>query len=461
MLVNILYKISYCVLVYFIILSFLYVMILILSIKDVYFNFGIFEICNRDSFYKNIEMPPVTVIIPTFNEENNIFNSINSVIQSVNYENLFVIVVDDGSSDKTLEKLIDAYDLYETNEVIEKNIKVYGKIKAHYRSKRDINILVIDKENGGKSDALNAGVNACRTPIFITIDADTIAEPNAIRNLVWDMITKKRTLAVGGGVYILNGCTYQGGTISKFKLSKNPLCAIQACEYLRSFLFSRSGWNALGGPLCYSGTFTLFDHRAVTDVGGFDYKNVSQDFEIITHLQEHLRDKRIDGTISYTPAAAVWTLVPETFSEFWHQRVGWQMGSLRSLMLHKKMLFNPKYGIAGLFTYPFFLFGEIGGPIVEFTAYSVAILSWISGILDPALTTMTLILCWGFSAFLTFSTILMNMITFNKYRYLTDIVWIFLATIIEICGFRQCNVVCQTYATLKYFFAKPYRSQSS
>lgn len=455
MLINILNFIIYGVLIYFIVMSFLYVLILIFSMKEIYLSFSIFEFGTKDPFYKNIQIPPVTVIIPTFNEEDMVFNSIDSILEATIYDNVFVIVVNDGSSDKTLEKLINRYDLYATHEITQKNIEVHGKVKNHYRSRRNLNILVIDKENGGKSDALNAGINACRTTLFITMDADTIAEPNAIQNLIWAMISKKMAIAVGGGVYALNGCTYRGGNIIKFGMSKNPICAIQICEYLRSFLFSRAGWNAFGGALCYSGTFTLFDHRSVIEIGGFDYKNVSQDFEIITHLQEHIKDKNIDASISYTPAAAVWTLIPETFSEFWHQRVNWQMGSLRSLLLHKKMFLNPKYGIVGLFTYPFFLLGEIGGGVVEFIAYFCGILSWFMGILDPVLVTMTLVLCWGFSAFLTFSTLLMNVITFNRYRNLTDISWIFLASLIEMCGFRQFNAVCRTYATIKYFFKRP------
>jgi len=314
--------------------------------------------------------------------------------------------------------------------------------------------MVIDKENGKKSDALNAGVNACRPSIFITMDADTIVEPNAISALVWDMIAKKNALAVGGGVYILNGCTHKGGTITEFRMSKNPIPAVQACEYLRSFLFSRSGWNVFGGALCYSGAFTLFDAKSIVDIGGFDYQNIAQDFEIITHLQAHIRDQHIVGSVSYTPAAIAWTIVPETLAEFWHQRIGWQMGSLRSLMRHKKMLCNPKYGALGFFTYPFFLFGEIGGAVVEFIAYATAIASWYLGLLSMGVITKILILCWGFTACLTFSTTLISMLTFNRYRSLSDIIWIFLITGIEMCGFRQYSVVCRVYATLKYCFVR-------
>jgi cellulose synthase/poly-beta-1,6-N-acetylglucosamine synthase-like glycosyltransferase len=461
MLINMMQSIGYLILIYFIILSGCYVFLLALSIKDIYLSFASFDLSEKINIFFRLKMPPVTVIIPSFNEENNIMNAVYSVFESIDYENIFVIVVNDGSTDNTLENLIKHFDLYETHEGLNESIKIYGQVKGYYRSRTDLKILVIDKENGEKSDALNAGLNACRTPLFITMDADTMIENNAISALVWEMIKKKNAVSVGGAVYILNGCTYHDGIIEQFKMSKNPLCAIQACEYIRSFLFSRSGWNALGGTLCYSGAFTLFDHKMVSAIGGFDQKNPAQDFEIITHIQKYIKDNNTKENVSYTPSATAWTLVPENFKEFWHQRINWQMGSIRSLMLHKEMLFNTKYGVVGLFTYPFFLFGEIGSAIVEFTAYIFTITSWMLGILDPVLTTMIFLLCWGFSAFLTFSTLLMSAITFNKYRYLSDLFWIFLVTIIDMCGFRQFNAFCRTYATFKYFLSKPYPSASA
>lgn len=442
---------SWVILWYFIILNMGYIILLIASIPDIFFHYKESELGKILSLTDSRAMPPVTVIIPAYNEEFNILEMLYSLFKC-NYPNLFIIVINDGSTDTTLKKLIDTFKLHQISTLIPPLIKTRGTVKNCYISELKINLMVVDKENTGKSDCLNIGVNLCRTPLFITFDADNIIEPDAINHIVFSMLTKPYTIAIGGAVYILNGCLYKNGEIQEVKLSHHPLIALQATEYLRSFLFSRCGWNLLGGALCYAGAFTLFEHREVLKIKGFDDYNIAQDFEIITHLHAHKREHKALYNISYTPAASVWTDVPSTLKDFWIQRMNWQKYTLKSLLKYKKMLFNPKYGIVGFYTYPFFLFGETLGAVVELTAYLSILLSWYAGILNVQMTILFFILCWGLVNFITIVTAFISFITFNKYKRLSDMFWMIFWVTIESFGFRQFHVLCKVIATIRYFW---------
>lgn len=451
MLHELLIFLNWFILWYFIILSMGYIALLISSMPDILKRFKESDIGNINSLMNSLALPTVTVIIPAFNEEDNILETIYSIIKC-RYPNIFIIIVNAGSTDNTLQKLIDTYQLEKVTPILQNNVKTLDTCRGYYISQMFNHITVIDKPNRDKSDALNMGLNACRTPLFLSVDADTIVEPEAISSIVFYMLSHPNTIAVGGAVYILNGCTFKGGQIIEEKMSLYPIYAFQTCDYLRSFLFNRSGWNNLGGALCYAGAFTLFKLQPVIDVGGYRLNNLSQDFEIITHLHARQRENKIPYQIRYTPSAAVWTDVPGTLKGYWKQRYNWQYYTLQSLMPYLRMCFNPKFGIIGIFTYPFYLFWETLGAIVEFIAYLLILLSWYLGTLDPVWTILFFIVCWGFSIFLTMATTLMNSITFNKYGRISDIAWILFYSTIEVLGFRQFNVICRVTATVRYFW---------
>jgi cellulose synthase/poly-beta-1,6-N-acetylglucosamine synthase-like glycosyltransferase len=269
--------------------------------------------------------------------------------------------------------------------------------------------------------------------------------------MVFALLSKPHTVAMGGAVYILNGCKFKAGKVIEKKMSYNPVSALQVCEYLRSFLFSRSGLNPFGGALCYSGAFTLFEKQVVEDIGGFDRDNVAQDFEIIAHLQAYRYDKHYPLHLGFTTSAVAWTDVPSTFKQLWIQRIHWQEGSIRSMFLHIKMLFNPKYRMIGLFTYPYYFFGELFGSLIEFLAYVLVFVNWYLGILNLRWAVLMILVSWGFVAFLTMANTLISLVTYNKYRRLRDVLWIFFMVFLEQFGLRQYLVICRVFATIKYF----------
>lgn len=453
MLITTILVINWFVLWYFIFLSMGYLLLLMSSVPDVFMRFKEGEVSNIITIVKSYTLPPVTVLMAAYNEEGMILESTRSVLNS-NYSNLYLMVLVDGATDRTVQVLVDEYQMFPVAPLVHEKVPTKGKIKSYYISKTHPNFTVIDTEHSDKSDSLNVGINACRTPLFMTIDADTLVDSDAISKMIFYFLSLSYPVAAGGGVYVLNGCTYKNGVITDPRISYNPICIFQTCEYLRSFLFGRSGWNALGGALCYAGAFSLINHYAAVEIGGYDVDNLAQDFEIITHLHEKKIENKFPYHIGFTPAAISWTDVPNSLRVYWHQRFNWQYYSLDSLIRHKKMLFNPKYGFVGMFTYPFYFFGEILGAIVEFLAYvSYVVCSYI-GILDVYWAIMFFILCWGFSTFLTMATALMSAVTFNPYRRVSDILLMLVYSIVENFGFRQFSVLCRVTATVSYVWDK-------
>lgn len=453
MLLNTIITINWFILIYLIILSTGYLFLFFTSLPEVLLRYKETEIVNLPDLIQSNTMPRLTIIVPAYNEQENIVDTVYSILGN-NYTNMDLIIVNAGSTDNTLQKLIFEFDLIQVMPFMQSPIKTVGEIKGYYVSRFLLNFTVIDKVHTFRSDTLNIGVNACRTPLFMTLDADTLLEPNAISRAVFYMLLRPNTVSIGGGLYVLNECAYQEGQIIQGRMPINPIYGFQACEYMRSFLFCRSGWNIFGGALSYAGAFTCFLHDIVIKIGGFEPYNLAQDFEIITHLQAYIYENKMPYKISYTSAAIGFTDVPGTLKSYWYQRFNWQYWTLHTLLKYKRMLFNPKYGIVGLFTYPFYLFGETLGAVVEFVAYCMIFVCWYLGVLDPYWVLLFFIVCWGFITVLTMATAYINFITFKVYNRTSDLLLMLLYIAIENLGFRQFSVVCRTYATFCYFFDK-------
>lgn len=453
MLLSLVITINWFILWYLVILSLGYLVLFCVSVPGILLRSKETAVFKLSALLKTHMTPHLTIIVPAYNEEESILDAIYSILRS-DYTNIDIIVVNAGSTDNTLEKLIAEFDLIPVTPFVHDDLKTVGKIRGHYISRFLLNFTVIDKEHTFRSDTLNVGVNACRTALCMTLDADTLLEPSAISRAIFYMLVQTHTISIGGGLYILNGCTVKEGQIVDTKMPPSFIYGFQACEFMRSFLFARAGWNAFGGSLSYAGAFTCFQRDILIKLGGFEAYNLAQDFEITTHMQAYRHEKKLPYTISFTPAAIGFTDVPGTLKTYWQQRFNWQYWSLHSLLKYKKMLFNPQYGLTGFFTYPFFLFGEILGVVVEFVAYIMIFLSWYLGILDRYWVLLLFILCWGFVSFLTMATAFINFLTFQVYQRYRDLLLMLFYIFIEIFGFRQFNVACRAYATLRYCWDK-------
>src|SRR2546427_23833 len=211
-------------------------------------------------------VPPITILVPAHNESATIEASVTAIL-TLEYRNFEVVVVNDGSKDDTLERLRHAFDLYEVPRTYPETLSTYP-VHAVYRSRTRTRLLVIDKENAGKADSLNAAVNASRFPLVIAVDADTLIEPDALLRLTRPFLLGRQIAAVGGTVRVANGCTVKDGRVSDARVPRRLLPGIQVVEYLRAFLFGRLGWNRLGGSLVISGAFGLFRKEYLHAIGG-------------------------------------------------------------------------------------------------------------------------------------------------------------------------------------------------
>lgn len=444
------------ILYYFLVIAAIYSLLFLISVPEVIRHYRITLRNKLFPLTQHHEIIPVTVIVPAYNEENRIINCVQSIFNS-SYDNTNCVIVNDGSTDNTLSILNQKYQLIPYIPILYPSVtEELGKYN-YYTSRTHPNLIVVDKPHSGTGDSLNVGLKIAKSPYVITVDADSMIDHDTIKELMFIIINVKSAVIVGGAVNVLNGNQYHNGSMIKVRLSKTPVIALQVAEYLRSFVFGRTGWNPFKGPLSLSGTCTLLDRAHTLAINGFDLNNPAQDAEIVIHQHQFLLYNKIPYRVVYTPTASTWTTVPNTFYSFAKQRVKWQIGLLKSFFKYISMCFNPRYGIVGLFSYPFYLFVETLGPIVEFTAYTLLILSMVFGIFDLKATIIFIVLAWGFLSYLTVSTMLLNLITFNQYQKLSNIWIMFLLAFLEMAGFRQFLVICRVWGTIKFFLFKKYR----
>lgn len=439
---------------YFIFYCFAQTILLIASFPDIMRRFDEIRYGNIHELINTGYCIPLTVIIPAYNMGEIMMQSIKSILNS-NYKQVNIIIVNDGSTDDTMERLKKQFSLYQVPLVIKEKIKT-SKLRGLYESETYPQISVIDKEHGpgnNGSDCLNAGINACRTPVYLSIDADTIIENDALTRIMFAFIARAHCIIVGGAVYVINGNETRDGKFLKAPtLPKSWVASQQVCEYFRSFLFGRAGWTPFGGSLCYAGAFTLFEAEIVRQIGGYDTKNFAYDAEIVLHLHEYMREKKSPYSVEFTPAAFSWTEVPDTLKKFWKQRNFWQRGMLKGFWMHRRIFLNLRYGVVGIFTYPFFVLFEIFAPIVELCSYFLIALSTYAGIFHMDVFLLFMFVATGYIAFLTIATMFLNMLTFNKYSRWTDIAKIFFYSVTEIFFFRQYLSLCTSFATLQFIY---------
>lgn len=331
---------------------------------------------------------PLTMVVPAFNEEVTIVDSVTNLIQC-DYPRFEVVVVNDGSSDRTLEVLKQAFRLRRTDLPYRDAIGT-ARVRAMYEATVPLpanvsQLMVIDKENAGKADALNAGINASTAPYFVSLDADSILDQRALKELMRMVQEDPRIVAVGGQVAIANGCTIRGGKVVSIGLPSHPWARFQMVEYLRSFTTGRTGLDRLDSILILSGVFAVFEKETVIRAGGYltplvqhklvqEYvggraATVCEDMEIVVRLHRFVRDKLRNRRIAFLPHPVAWTEVPERLDSLRKQRGRWYRGLRESLFYHRAMLFNSKYGRIGWFALPTFWLFEYYGPVIEATGY--------------------------------------------------------------------------------------------
>jgi len=426
------------ILIYFLVLNTFYALLLMLSIPEIWAQTRLAEDEDLQRLMQSDALPPITILVPAYNESATIESSVTAIL-TLEYRTFEVVVVNDGSKDDTFERMRHAFDLYEVPRTYPEAISTQP-LRGVYRSRTRTRLLVIDKENGGKADSLNAAINASRFPLVIAVDADTLIEPDALLRLTRPFLLGRPIAAVGGTVRVANNCIVQDGRVTDARVPHRFLPGIQVVEYLRAFLFGRLGWNHLGGSLVISGAFGLFRKEYLTAIGGYDVTSVVEDLDLVVRLHRHLRRAKVRYEMPFIPDPVAWTEVPETGRILGRQRERWQRGLIAAMWEHKGMLFNPRYGRVGLLGMPFYTFGEMLAPLVEVLGYVITALGAAFGVINVSFALLFVLVAWGYGMLLSLWAVTLEEVSFRRYRRGSDLVRLVLYAVLETFGYRQRTV---------------------
>jgi cellulose synthase/poly-beta-1,6-N-acetylglucosamine synthase-like glycosyltransferase len=386
------------------------------------------------SRFSNLELP-VTLIIPAYNEESTVAVTVRSLLQ-LNYSHFEIVVVNDGSSDRTLELLKESFDLRRFPEVVRRRLPTEN-IRGVYRSATHPELKVIDKHNGGKADALNAGINAAQYPVFCALDADGVLRPDSLQCITRPFQDDPRTVAAGGIIRVANGCDVVNGWLVRTGLPRRPLALLQVVEYCRAFLFGRLGWNPINGLLVISGAFGVFHKETVIEAGGYRRNTIGEDMELVVRLHRKLSREGRPYRMVFAPQPVCWTEAPENLATLKSQRVRWQRGLCESLWLNRGLLFSRRGGAAGWLAFPFALIFECLSPVVETLGWVYFLGGYFAGYIAWDFALAFLIVNIGFGSLLSVSAMLLDEISHHTYPRQSQIFVLVIAAVAENLGYRQ------------------------
>ncbi|MCX6372532.1 MAG: glycosyltransferase [Actinobacteria bacterium] len=441
------------VLVYFFAINLVYTVLLVISVHASQQHgrrvvFGGYDVILRSPLTL-----PISVLMPAYNEENTIVQAVQA-LSLQKYGEFEIVVIDDGSTDSTLARLVEAFALDQVDRPLRLTLPC-RRVKAVYISRQVANLTVVAKDNGGKADALNAGVNATRYPLFCAIDADAILERDALLRVVKPFMERPReTVASSGIVRVVNGCTVRDGTVTQVRAPRNHLAVLQVVEYLRAFLTSRTGWSRIGSLFVISGAFGVFKKTAVLAVGGYSTDTVGEDMDLVLRLHRMYRERHERYRIVFIPDPVVWTEAPESFRTLRSQRNRWHRGLLECLWASRRMVGRPKYGPVGLFGLPYNLVFEALGPLVEVCGYAFLVASIALGVVGVHFVVLFFLLAVGYGVFLSVAAVLLDQERDSRSGSRRDLARLLLFTVIENFGYRQLQALWRAQATLDFLRKK-------
>jgi cellulose synthase/poly-beta-1,6-N-acetylglucosamine synthase-like glycosyltransferase len=395
--------------------------------------------------------PPVSIIATAYNEQANIVESVRSLL-TLHYPRFEVIVVNDGSTDRTLETMTEAFGLHQVSRTFEYVVPC-RPIRRVFESAEFPNLVVVDKDNGGcKADATNGGLNFAIYPLVCVLDADSVLDDDALLRTVRPIVQDPgRTVGTGGSVRIVNGCEVKAGRVIRVALPWRLLPLFQIVEYLRGFLFGRMGWTRLNALLIISGAFGVFDKRLILRAGGYRSDSLGEDFEMVVRLHRYIRDHRLPYRLRFVPDPVCWTEVPETLRVLRRQRSRWHRGLLDTLLRHRQMIGRPRYGPVGMLSMPAFVAFELFGPVIELLGYIVIPVSYALGMLNARYMVVFFALAFLLSMLLSIFAVLLDDLAFRRHARARDLALLTAAAVLENLGYRQITVWWRVIAFWEYF----------
>jgi poly-beta-1,6-N-acetyl-D-glucosamine synthase len=376
--------------------------------------------------------PGISLIAPAYNEGLTIIDNVKSLL-SIMYNNFEVIIINDGSKDDTLQKMIVAFDLVK----VEYDLQYYLQtkpVRGIYKSRNRAfkKLMVVDKENGGKADALNVGLNISTKDLVACIDVDCIIEPDALLKMVKPFLEESvEVIASGGVVRIANSCVVEEGRLIEVRLPESLIARFQVLEYMRAFLLGRMAWSRLNGLLLISGAFGLFKRDIAIEAGGYNHKTVGEDMELVVRMRTYMHEQNRKYKVSYIPDPLCWTEAPASYRILGRQRNRWARGTFETLKIHRRVFFNPRYGVMGMLSYPFWFFYEWLAPFVEFGGLCFFLVLVILGKVNWMFFLILLAAVYCFAIFISMFSLLAEERSFFKYTYKRDVLKMIFTALIE------------------------------
>lgn len=438
----------------------LYAVLALLSFLNIRLYLRKESYCDYSMIVASPLAPGISVIAPAFNEAVTIITNVRSLL-TLDYPKFEIIIVNDGSTDDTLDKLINEFSLIKVEYAYD--AKIGSKpIRGIYKSTNDAyaKLMVVDKENGkSKADASNAGINVCSYPYFLCTDVDCILHEATLQKLIKPIMDeeKYRVIATGATLRLSNSCEVDGGVITKIRAPRPFLSRFQEMEYIRAFVLGKMGWSYINAVPNVSGGLGLFDREIAVKAGGYDPASFGEDMELLLRMNRYSFENKIKSAVRYVPVTLCWTEGPSTLKIFMRQRTRWGRGLIQLMVAHRKMFFNSRYGIIGLLTYPYNFFFELMAPVVEALGVIYYIYIIITGQVNWSYAIILLVFVYTYSVMISTLAVLWDQLTFQYYKTWSDVVRVSAMVFIEMLFYHPLIVI---FAIRGYYFYLTNRKHS-
>ena len=449
---------TWCILGYFIVSKISYFLLNALSIFRMHRMEQEKVLADLPQIYSGLEQP-ISVLLSTHNSAATISTSLHALLK-LDYSIFEIIVINDGSQDATLDTLISTFDLQAFPEAYRIKLPTQ-EVHRIYHSTRHPNLRVIDKKYGGQADALNAGINASRYPLFCSVDDNTILHQDSLRRIVAPFLNENTVIATAGAVRVANGCEVENGLLNKVALPTRWLPFFQIIEYLRTSLFAPLGWSTMNGMLIVPAAGVgLFQKEVVIEVGGYRTDTTTGNMELIVRMHRLMRKKQREYQITFVADPVCWQQVPQDLATLKNLRIGWQKGLLGSLSQNRELLFSRNGGVPGHLAFPFFIVFECMGPILELFGYAFILLAYACGLLSLQTCMAFFSVAIGLGILLSASGLLLEEMSFHLYPKASDIAKLAIVAILGNLGYRQLNIAWRSYSTARWLLDHRNRTSS-
>jgi cellulose synthase/poly-beta-1,6-N-acetylglucosamine synthase-like glycosyltransferase len=428
---------NWFVLAYFLALNTSYLGLIVLAVREFRHHLRRRPWADLDDAYTDPLTLGVSIVMPAYDEEATIVESVRAML-SLQHPRFEVVVVVDGAKDRTFAVLQEHFDLVEVPRVVPDDVPTRGAVRSVHAPRAAVPLVVVHTENGGKASANNVGINAARHPLVCMVDADCVLDPDALLAMAKPFADDpEHVVATGGVVRAVNDSPVTAGRVTELRMPRRWIARVQVVEYLRAFLLGRSGWSAVGALVVISGAFGVFRRDTVVEVGGFDLDTLGEDAELVVRLHRHLRAQRRRYRLLFLPEPVAWTEVPETVRVLGRQRRRWSRGLVETLWRHRTMIGNPRYGAVGVLALPFYVLFELLAPVVEIGGLVALLLGLLLGAIDWTFAVLFFLVAVGYGIALSLVALVVEEYSFHRYRGWRDLAAALGATVVENLGYRQ------------------------